>query len=80
MREATIATEIQDNLMMVSHSGAEVLRIVVSAHGRRELMRDAEPHLFTRVYGNAPDLFMGTPVLVDNFQVERWTIVCGGKS
>jgi len=78
MRESTIATEIEDSLMLIGSVDIHVIRIVVSAHGYRELLRDAKYDQFERVYANAPDVFMGKPVLVDNFQKERWTIVCGG--
>lgn len=82
MQQATIAKEIQDAVCLLTTLNPDVLilRIVASAHGYRQLCRDADPLLFRRVFANAPDELMGLPVVVDNFQTERWTIVCGGKA
>lgn len=78
MRESTIAEQIENYVLMMAYSGADILRIVVSAHGYFELKRDAD-HKLHRTSMNAPDTFMGLPVIVDNFQQEKWTVVCGGK-
>lgn len=78
MRESTIADQIENYVLMMAHSGVDVLRIVVSTHGYFELKRDAD-HKLHRVAMNAPDFFMGLHVIVDNSQQEKWTVVCGSK-
>lgn len=78
MRETTIAEQIENYVLMMAYSGADILRIIVSAHGYLELKRDAD-HKLHRASMNAPDTFMGLPVIVDNFQREKWTVVCGSK-
>lgn len=80
MQQATLIAEIGNAVNLIEARKVRVLRIVFSAHGYRQFRYEAGPYEVNYSDPNGELKILGIPVVVDNFQTERWTIVCGGKS
>lgn len=80
MPQSTLIAEIGNAVNLIEVSRVRILRIVFSAHGYRQFRYEAGPYDVSYSGPNGEIRILGIPVLVDNFQTERWTIVCGEVS
>lgn len=80
MQQTTLIAEIVNAVDLIEASRVRILRIVFSAHGYRQFRYEDGPYTVSYSGPNGEIKVLGIPVVVDNFQTERWTIVCGEVS